>query len=584
MLVVLAIVDVAASTVALGFLRAARVLRAQRLFRMLCRSSIPQLRAAAQNIKSLSGVLIASLPGFGNVMAVIGLVLFIYAYTGVILFGKLAWNPEDLFDAGVAVPPPFRAFATPSPLPVAPASERQQPAVPPLDASPQSRLSAASPHLVPALNLTALARTNLQQEAGSPRPHSALPSSGRGGSSSPSVSLPQRPASSLATAVATPLEGEPPEPLASREQEHQQQGKEEPAGTSVLDGLLTDLRMTPEGGAGSPPEDSRPIGMSWELLQAGLRDLELHSEGSPSQAPIRHQSSSDCGGSAFKSKRSGSLLDSQMFPAAEDEEPSKAPSKSSPLDRSQSAPSGLLDEASSAAEPAEPVGQAPGAEDSSSRRRARRAGVIPIQGAPPNPAMPLTRLYTHPCLEPHTRTASDLQSLHLAPFFHSSCQPLCCAGTGKSLWLFREDNPWRLEVYAFVAHPYFEYAMFVIIFLSCIAMMIEGPWNSHVLEQALHYSDIGFTALFSLEVCIKVFAFSFRAYIKQPNNQLDFAIVVVSILSLILEAVLSSSSAMQGLRALRAIKPLRMLSRSAGMRMVLHSIFKSLAAMGESRG
>ena len=35
----------------------------------------------------------------------------------------------------------------------------------------------------------------------------------------------------------------------------------------------------------------------------------------------------------------------------------------------------------------------------------------------------------------------------------------------------------------------------------------------------------------------------------------------------------------QGLRALRAIKPLRMLTRSAGMRMVFKSIVLSLAAM-----
>ena len=62
--------------------------------------------------------------------------------------------------------------------------------------------------------------------------------------------------------------------------------------------------------------------------------------------------------------------------------------------------------------------------------------------------------------------------------------------------------------------------------------------------------------------------------------QVDFAIVVVSVLVIALEALLSSAAAIQGLRALRAIKPLRMLTRSAGMRMVFKSIAMSLAAMG----
>ena len=48
--------------------------------------NVPQVSRAAQNIKSLAGVLVAAIPGFGNVLALIGLVLYMYAYVGVILF------------------------------------------------------------------------------------------------------------------------------------------------------------------------------------------------------------------------------------------------------------------------------------------------------------------------------------------------------------------------------------------------------------------------------------------------------------------------------------------------------------------
>ena len=60
-------------------------------------------------------------------------------------------------------------------------------------------------------------------------------------------------------------------------------------------------------------------------------------------------------------------------------------------------------------------------------------------------------------------------------------------------------------------------------------------------------------------------------------HQVDFFILVISVLILALQALLSDASVAQGLRVLRAIKPLRMLTRSAGMRMVFKSIVLSLA-------
>jgi hypothetical protein len=51
-----------------------------------------QVARAAQNVKSMINVLVAAVPGFVNVLALIGLVVFMYAYIGVYLFGKLMWG------------------------------------------------------------------------------------------------------------------------------------------------------------------------------------------------------------------------------------------------------------------------------------------------------------------------------------------------------------------------------------------------------------------------------------------------------------------------------------------------------------
>ncbi len=43
----------------------------------------------AQGIKTLFQSLVMSLPAFGNVGALLGLFFFMYAYVGVMLFGKI---------------------------------------------------------------------------------------------------------------------------------------------------------------------------------------------------------------------------------------------------------------------------------------------------------------------------------------------------------------------------------------------------------------------------------------------------------------------------------------------------------------
>ena len=61
-----------------------------------------------------------------------------------------------------------------------------------------------------------------------------------------------------------------------------------------------------------------------------------------------------------------------------------------------------------------------------------------------------------------------------------------------------------------------------------------------------------------------------------PTNMLDFAIVISSIL----ELILYSQPWIKVFRALRALRPLRLLSHSKGMMKVFSSVFKSMFAMG----
>lgn len=61
---------------------------------------------------------------------------------------------------------------------------------------------------------------------------------------------------------------------------------------------------------------------------------------------------------------------------------------------------------------------------------------------------------------------------------------------------------------------------------------------------------------------------------------MDFLIVCTSVLVMSLQAMSTDVSIASALRVLRAIKPLRLLTRSEGMRIVFKSLMLSLAAMG----
>ncbi|GIL78272.1 hypothetical protein Vretifemale_7701, partial [Volvox reticuliferus] len=154
-------------------------------------------------------------------------------------------------------------------------------------------------------------------------------------------------------------------------------------------------------------------------------------------------------------------------------------------------------------------------------------------------------------------------------------------GTGKSFWIWDEDHPAREWIYWVVTHKRFEYTMFALILLNCVSLALENPYvrPGSPMDKALFWSNVGFTIIFTIEAAIKTFAFTFRAYIKRITNQVDFVIVVTSLLEIILDAVTNSVGAVSALRALRALKPLRLLTRSAGMRLVFKSVTMSLMSM-----
>ncbi len=88
-----------------------------------------------------------------------------------------------------------------------------------------------------------------------------------------------------------------------------------------------------------------------------------------------------------------------------------------------------------------------------------------------------------------------------------------------------------------------------------------------ILSSLLHFLDKLFTIIFTIELILKWFALGIKNYFTNGWNWLDFLIVVVSVLGSLLDWLgVADIPAFKSMRTLRALRPLKALSRFEGIR------------------
>lgn len=146
----------------------------------------------------------------------------------------------------------------------------------------------------------------------------------------------------------------------------------------------------------------------------------------------------------------------------------------------------------------------------------------------------------------------------------------------RSFYIFSNENFIRKFCGKIILHKYFELFVVLMIIISSIFLALDAPHlkRTSTLAIVISYTDIFFTSFFVLEMLIKMIAMGVlltpKAYLKNGWNILDFIVVILSLLSLSLKTF--NLSFLKAFRATRALRPLRMVSRSPGMRAVVNAI------------
>merc|ERR1719382_1661694 len=141
-------------------------------------------------------------------------------------------------------------------------------------------------------------------------------------------------------------------------------------------------------------------------------------------------------------------------------------------------------------------------------------------------------------------------------------------------------NPLQYKLWAFATSPLCEYTVFVAIMLNTLSLAMKYYEQPKVYTEVLDALNIIFTVFFTLEFVLKLGAFRFKNYFRDPWNAFDFFIVAGSLVDLGLASINPDSDASIGfLRLFRVARLVKLLNKDEGIRTLLWTFLKSFQAL-----
>jgi len=146
-------------------------------------------------------------------------------------------------------------------------------------------------------------------------------------------------------------------------------------------------------------------------------------------------------------------------------------------------------------------------------------------------------------------------------------------------------SKWRLNIHNVVTSKYFDLAIAAVIGLNVVTMAMEFYKMPQELVYTLRVFNYFFTSVFVIESISKVVALGMRRYIKDKWNQLDMAIVILSIIGIILEEMEAdlipiNPTIMRVMRVMRIARVLKLLKMAKGIRSLLDTVMQALPQVG----
>ncbi|XP_052544013.1 voltage-dependent T-type calcium channel subunit alpha-1G isoform X1 [Tympanuchus pallidicinctus] len=151
---------------------------------------------------------------------------------------------------------------------------------------------------------------------------------------------------------------------------------------------------------------------------------------------------------------------------------------------------------------------------------------------------------------------------------------------------YSDYSRFRFLIHQMCTSHYLDLFITGVIGLNVITMAMEHYQQPKVLDEALKICNYIFTVIFVLESVSKLIAFGFRRFFQDRWNQLDLAIVLLSIMGITLEEIEVNASLpinptiIRIMRVLRIARVLKLLKMAVGMRALLDTVMQALPQVG----
>ncbi|XP_072691274.1 voltage-dependent T-type calcium channel subunit alpha-1H isoform X3 [Canis lupus baileyi] len=168
----------------------------------------------------------------------------------------------------------------------------------------------------------------------------------------------------------------------------------------------------------------------------------------------------------------------------------------------------------------------------------------------------------------------------------SKALPVAAVAEAQRRPYYADYSPTRRSIHSLCTSHYLDLFITFIIGVNVITMSMEHYNQPKSLDEALKYCNYVFTIVFVFEAVLKLVAFGFRRFFKDRWNQLDLAIVLLSIMGITLEEIEMNAALpinptiIRIMRVLRIARVLKLLKMATGMRALLDTVVQALPQVG----
>ncbi|XP_060591923.1 voltage-dependent calcium channel type A subunit alpha-1-like isoform X8 [Ruditapes philippinarum] len=152
----------------------------------------------------------------------------------------------------------------------------------------------------------------------------------------------------------------------------------------------------------------------------------------------------------------------------------------------------------------------------------------------------------------------------------------------RSLFIFSEENFIRKYAKIIIEWGPFEYMVLLTIIANCVVLGLEEhlPQNDKTpLAEKLEKTELYFLIIFCVEALLKIVALGFilhrGSYLRNVWNIMDFVVVVTGFITIAATSTLD----LRTLRAVRVLRPLKLVSGIPSLQVVLKSIIRAMAPL-----